>query len=158
MSTVRTQALEYDPTVTIGAYSANDVVGDLQGLSLGSVKGTGVIKSLKIIDIDNQKAAFTILIFKSEPASWPADNGAISLSAANAKLVIAKINVTAADYETIATRAIADIDLSKVIKAVGDKQGGVTDRKIWPAVITTGTPTYTTLTSLKFIFGLLLDN
>jgi hypothetical protein len=160
MSHVRTQSLIYDPAVTAsGAYTANDAVGDLQSIRLATFHGAGVLKDIKVIDTDNQKAPLTILIFRDQPSGIAADNAAYVLSAADAKLLIAKVNIAAADYETIGARAVADVEVSKVFRGAPDTPGGTEDRRnLWVSVLTTGTPTYTTTSSLRIILGLLNDN
>lgn len=133
------------------AYSSGDVVGGLVNLgALRAISATAVLKSLVVLDSANQKAALTILLFSGLPAGTFTDNGALVLSAADLALVVAKVNVLASDYETVASRAIAQLDLSLVLKGLDGT------RNLYMVIVTTGTPTYTAL-CLKIRFGILND-
>lgn len=151
MQFAKTQTKTIDPAVsTAPAYSSGDAVGTVMDVSVGTPLGTGLVKSLTVIDIDNQKAPLTVLLFREQPAGTFTDNAALPLSAADAKLLVAKIDVAAGDYVTINNRAVAQIAVSLAFTANRD-------RTLYMAVLTTGTPTYTTTASLRLLLGLLLD-
>lgn len=146
------------PAITTSAspaYSPGDVVGGVLPLTnaLRVSGGTGILQSLLIKDTTNQKQPLTILLFNANPTNGTyTDNGALSLNATDAAMIIRKINVGAADYETVGTTAIADIGVGgKPVKAASGTS-------LYALIITTGTPTYgANATSLYVNFGLLQD-
>ncbi len=151
--------LDVTPTITTsaGAYASGDNVGGLLIL-LDSVKNANkstILKSIHVKDNANQKQPLTILLFNSDPTSGATitDNSAFAYGSTAFPKQIAKFNILAADYETIDSKATADIDtFAKVIQA------GTTSSALWAVIITTGTPTYAAnSTTLYVTFGFLRD-
>ena len=140
------------PTVSSGAaYTAADAVGGKQTLTSAArvSGGVAVLQSLTVLDLGNQKAALTLLFFDADPtAATITDNAAFVWSTDTTKF-IGKINVAAADYETVAGEAVASLrGLGLELKASGSAN-------LFVAVVTTGTPTYTSTTDLVLKYGFL---
>lgn len=149
-------SLQLAPAITTTApqYTAGDVVGGVLTLTAAvrSSGGAGLLQSLLVTDRANQKAPLTILLFDSAPAGTYTDNAACPTLGADTAKLIRKVNVVAADYETIGGVAVADLAaVSKVVKASGSAD-------LKAVVVTTGTPTYgANATDLSIRFGLLPD-
>lgn len=136
------------PTITAGAYSANDVLGGLLSLDLGNGAVGGYIHSLLIVDDDNEKAAFNIYVFDTAPTAIN-DNDALALTVADLKnLCPPVIAVAATDYTTHGANAYMGMEL---LKKVPFRTVGGT---LYVYVSPTGTPTYTATTDLYFEFGI----
>ena len=140
------------PTVSSGvAYSSGDSVGGKVTLAGGGLlQGQmGLLNSLLLTDVSNQKAVLEILLFDSDPtAGTYTDNAALALSTDLTKIV-ARIPVAAADYVTIDSKAVAH--LSNLQRFVMPASG---QTSLFMAVLTTGTPTYTSVAALQFRFGI----
>lgn len=136
-----------------GAYSSGNAVGPKQTIASAARKTTKtqiMLQTLTVTDKANQKAALTILFFDSDPtAGTYTDKSALALSTDLAK-VIGKVNVAAADYETIDSKAVA------CLKSIGlEMQLTAGATTLYAAVLTTGTPTYTSTSDLTFRYGVL---
>ena len=137
----KSKIVKLNPTISLPAtqYTSGDVVGGKLTVS-GAITfpaGTAMLQSLLILDKSNQKAALTIIVFDADPsASTFTDNSAPVINAADVSKIIRKVNVAAADYETVGGIAIADLAaLSKIVEAAS----GTT---LYIVITTTGTPTY----------------
>ena len=143
------------PTVSASPdYSAGDAVGGLQTLTVATRVAGGKVKlqSVTVLDAANQKAAMTLLFFESEPtAATITDNAAFAWSTDNTKC-IGKINVAAADYETIDSKAVATVrGLNLIMQSNGTAN-------LYVAVVTTGTPNLASTSDLVFLYGFDLLN
>lgn len=146
------QLLDLVPTISTTQYTSGDVVGGLLDFgALIAVNNRGVLKSLLVLDADNQKAALTLLLFASKPAGTFTDNSALALSAADLALVTAKVDVAPTDYETFDSKALAQIDVATVLASLNS------DRHLYGVLVTTGTPTFTDTDRLKLRAGVLND-
>jgi hypothetical protein len=85
-------------------------------------------------------------------ASTFTDNAVLALNAADLAKVVAKINVAAADYETLDSKAVACLDLSLVVRSVQAARN-----LYMPWSSRPGPRTYTRVTDLKLRFGFLND-
>lgn len=146
---------ELTPAISTSIYAAGDCVGTIMPVTV-SQYGTTVLKNIVVTDNDNEKANLTFVFFKRSPAGTFTDNAAFPLSAADLGLVVGKANVVTTDYETINSKAIADVECSIVLKAEGNETPP-TSSTIYMGILTTGTPTYTTTTDLGVKLGLLMD-
>ena len=131
--------------------SAGDAVGGKQTLT-SAVRisgGKSVLESLVVLDKGNQKAALTILFFDSDPTAATITNNAAFVFSTDISKVVGKIVVTASDYETINSLAVACLrNLGLEMKCSGSAN-------LFVAVVTTGTPTYASTTDLTFKYGFL---
>lgn len=138
------------PTISATpAYTSGDAVGGKQTLT-SAVRvsgGKALLQTLTVIDRANQKQPLTILFFNSDPsAATITDNAAFVFSTDISKL-IGKVNVLAADYETVDSIAVATIaNLGLLLKASGSAN-------LFVAVVTTGTPDFASTSDLVFQYG-----
>jgi len=141
-------SISVTPTVTVGAYHANDDVGGLFTLTnaMRTSGGSGFWQSIHIIDKANQKAAFVIVLFNSSPgAATISNNVAISFSTDVTK-VIRTFLVPSTAYDTVGGVAFADMNIGQVVTASGSAN-------LYAAVMCYGTPTYSSASDLTFTFG-----
>jgi hypothetical protein len=148
-----TKVFHVHPTVNTAAYVAGNTVGAIQTLT-GAVRvsgGTAILESIHIIDRANQKAAFDILIFESNPtAATTTDHAAFAWSTDDLKL-IGHVAVSASDYVTVASEAVAhETSLGIALQAVGSAN-------LYVVAVTSGTPDYVAATDLQFTYGFLQD-
>jgi hypothetical protein len=101
-------------------YSTGDVLGGKLVLAnaVRAAGGASRLENVLITDKANQKPGGYILIFDSDPSAGTyADNGAVALSTDLTK-IRARIDVSAADYVTIDSKAVADVPYSgRLIKS-----------------------------------------
>lgn len=88
------------PTITAGAYSANDVVGGLLEFPVDGTKDSGLIVRVQIVDAGNVKAACKLYLFTEKP-NVIADNAAFAPNRSALEAMLGPIAIAAADYTTI---------------------------------------------------------
>lgn len=138
-----------------GAYTANDVVGDLVEFPTAARRpgGTGVIQSLGFYDLSNQKTAFTLILFSDNPSgSTFTNNGTVTIAAADTTKILGIISVAAGDYTTFDSKAYG---WNRNLGALYGVAGAGTS--LYGVVVTTGTPTYAAVSDFQFWLGCLLD-
>lgn len=142
----------WEPTVaTTGnatAYTAGDVVGTkMSALVFKTGFWMAYLAGLRITDLDNQKAALTLLFFDVDPSNTTfTDNSALSWGATDYLRVVAQLNIATGDYTTVNSRAFGT--KSNLMVPVSGQTSG-SDLNLYMAVVTTGTPTYATANSLR---------
>lgn len=147
MSRIETRIVT--PTVSVGAYSANDGVGGIITIP-NAVRGfrSAWLHSVQLLDRSAQSVELDCILFSRTPVGGTyTDNGALALSAADANNISADVVILAANYRTVVTGltlATAAFAKPYPIKTLG------TD--LFMLVKTVGTPTYA-LGALTFIFG-----
>lgn len=135
--------------VSTTIYTAGDTVGGILTLT-DAVRysgGIATIDELKILDADNQKAPFTVLLFNASPAAAiTTDNAAFAFGTDFGKCV-GQLLVAATDYTTTDGKAVVDL------RGLACHVQPTTGRDLFAVLVTTGTPTYTATTSLvvKFV-------
>lgn len=102
----RTKTVRVPLTISTAAYTANDVVGGLITVDVGSAGGGGILRKVVITDSDNKKAAFTLHCFDSAPATI-ADADAFAPTEASLIARHDVVTIEAADYVTINSMAQA---------------------------------------------------
>lgn len=140
-------------TVDTAAYAAGDSIGGKITLTdaMRVSGGTGVLAGITLVDRANQKPALEIFLFESDPsAATITDQSAFVFSTDDTKLV-AKVIVTADDWTTIDSKAVADLaNLNRVVAASGSKN-------LYAAIVATGTPDFAAATDLKARFKFFQD-
>lgn len=138
------------PTVSLTIYAPNDVVSTGGVAITGAMRisgGNGILQSILVKDAANQKPVIDILIFDSALAGTYTDNAAFTLDAADVSKLIRKISILSADYQTIGSKAYADVQLNRVVKASGSANLYAL------IVLQSGTPTFVAATDLQIDFG-----
>jgi hypothetical protein len=129
------------PTISAGAYSANDVVGGLLTFTFANSRGAnGMVRSIRIADRDNEKAACKLWLYK-EPPTTIADNAAFAPPDSDIDKVIGVVAIAAADYTTSTANAFA-----------GKHEQGIdflgTNGAIYGYLVCDATPTYSATNDL----------
>ncbi len=145
--------LDVDLTLDTNIYASGDVLADTQIVS-GAFRvgdGTGILQNMTVIDSDDQGAAFDVY-FLSSNVSMGTENAGPSISDANAKSIVSRVQVGTGDYYDLGGVKIAEVTgLARVLMATS----GTKD--LYVAVVNgTGTPTYTA-TGVRLRLGILQD-
>lgn len=147
------------PSITVSttpAYSSGDAIGGkitfTNAFRIATAGATAVVESLMVLDRANQKPAFNLIIFDSDPsAATITDNAAFAYSTDDLK-VLGRIPVATTDYVTYNSKAIATIrGIGLVVTAAGASSS------LWGAIVTTSTPTFAATTDFQIRLGLLRD-
>ena len=143
-----------DVTLTLdtSAYASGDVLAATQTVADAFKVNGGrcVLDSLTVIDQDDQKVALTIYVLAANVAMGT-ENGAPSITDANALNIQAVIPVATTDYLDLGGVAVANIAVGKVVKAASGT------RNLYVAAVNgAGTPTYTA-SGMKVAFKFLQD-
>lgn len=131
------------PTVTAGAYSANDVVGGLLTFTnaVRDTGGRGIINSIVFTDLGVTANVLNLWLFSDAPASI-ADNAAFDPSDAELLTLVGVVQIAAADY-LIAT------DNQAAMKLNVGLQYNVTATSLYGYLECVGTPTYASTADIK---------
>lgn len=147
----RTGIVTVSPTVTAGAYSANNVVGGVLTFSnILNASKTGILESLRISFKSVQTTALKFWLFGDNPSgSTLADHGAPSIAAADISKLMGCYPMTTA-YSTLGTHTIYNLDsIAKSLVGVSQNLYGV--------VTCDGTPTLASTSDMIVAMGLLQD-
>jgi len=139
------------PTISSGAiYAAGDLVGTVMTFnSVALATGrSGQIVGSTIIDKGKQNAALQLWLFAVSPTLVNTDNGVFDITDANlvTALPIGVIDFAATDYRSTASNSIVNgaVLLDRAPLPFTTSGGA----NIFGALVTTGTPTYTSTTDL----------
>ena len=131
------------PTITAGAYSAGDVIGGLLTFFLANTRGAdGIVRSVRIADRDDEKAAVKLWLFAEQPITI-ADNAAFAPTDNDISKCIGVLAFAAADYTTAATGWNAFVAKHEQGIDFTDTNG-----TLWGYLVADATPTYGTTTDL----------
>lgn len=137
-----TRKFEVTPTVKVsGAYTANDVMGGLQTVTLKEGRFTsGTIRRVNLVDDDSEGAALTIYVFDALPSTI-ADDAAFAPTVADLKKLCGVISVAAGDYVTVNGN-------DYMLKTEQNIDFNSTTGAVYLYIVCTATPTYTAATDL----------
>jgi len=150
-----TTTVTVSPTVTAGAYHANDCIGGKLTLANAAraAAGSGLIYTLTVQDLAAQNAILEIYIFNADPSNGTyTDNGAVDIHDTDMGYCIGRIDVATSDYKSLADNSMA---FPKDMRAIPFKLASGTS--LYAIIRTTGTPTYAATSDLKLVFGILRD-
>ena len=138
------------PTVTAGAYAANDAVGGLLTFAnaVRNSGGGGIVKSMIILDDAGQDAALELWLF-SETFTAIADNAAFDISQADLRNLVAIIATADGAYFASGTESAARVEASQRYDLAGTSLFG--------QLVTRGTPTYAATDDVTVILEVLYD-
>lgn len=142
------------PTITAGAYSANDAVGGILTFNLPEYflqQGSFEIRGGRITDKGAQAANLVLVLFKSSPAGTFTDNAAFDPADADLALAFGAIQFTT--HAAFSDNSLSYVDsLSKLGKFT---QLSATTGAFYGAIYTTGTPTYASTSDLTVYLDLI---
>jgi len=137
---MRPKYFEIAVPTTGGAYSAGNCVGGLLAIPYPTGFDQWVLKNIYVVDQANQGAELFLNFFRSKPAGTFTDQAGITFTAADSLLLVASVEVLAANYKTSGTMAIADTAYSIGGFTVCPTDG--TPPLMYVVMTTSGTPTY----------------
>lgn len=124
---------------TSGAYSAGDVLADTQELA-SAVRvnaGTALLQSVVLFDEDDQGQALDLVFFDAN-VSLGTENGAVSITDANARNILGIVSIASGDWKDLGGVRVA------TKSAVGLLVKGATgSTSIYVGAVSQGTGTYT---------------
>lgn len=138
------------PTVTAGAYSANDAVGGLltfAGAALAT-GGGGVIKDVIFLDDAGQDAETELWLFNATFTAM-SDNAAWAPSQADLRKLVAIVSTTGSVWRAAGTPSACVVECAQRYDCVGTSLFG--------QLVTRGTPTEAATDDITIIIGLLQD-
>ena len=113
--------------------------------------GSGLLQSITIHDLSNQKGALDVIIFNADPSGTTfTNNAALDVADADLIKIIGYVSIYASDYISFADNAVAT--KSGLAMPVDIAAG----RDLYACVVSRGTPTYTA-NELGIVFGFLQD-
>ena len=143
-------------TVTATAYSIGQSVGGKIKLSgVNAIPGgEAFLHHIEILDRSNTKPAGDLLFFNADPTAATLTDNASFVYSTDDKKQDARVHVYASNYQTINSKATADLPNIGVIV----KSAATTD--LWVAFVMDGTsnPTFTATTDLQIVFKFALKN
>lgn len=138
------------PTVTAGAYSANDAVGGVLTFANAArvSGGSGLIKSILIVDDAGQDAELELWLFDQSFTS-PGDNAAWGATEAELHNLVGIIQSTDGDWMAAGTPSVCRIEVSQsyVLQATS----------MFGQLVTRGTPTFAATDDVTVIIELIQD-
>ena len=146
------RVIDFTPTPDTGIMASADVIADTEAMPPALLRiGSGSLRSLVVVDKDDQKAAIDIY-FLSSSGSMGAENSGASISDANGATILGMVAVAVADYKDLGGVSVAmfrGLDLP-LISASGSNL-------VYCAIVNgAGTPTYTA-SGLVLRLGVLQD-
>jgi len=141
------------PTITAGAYAANDAVGGKLTFTLLEAnypeRSTGIIQGVTITDKAGQNAALDLILFQSD-FTPTADNAPFDPSDADLLNLAGAIKILSSDY-------LAFADNSAAIRGALALPFSATTRFLYGQLVARGTPTYASTSDLTVILTVLAD-
>ncbi len=157
--------LEAVCTVATGAYASGQFMG-LIGSGVGQASnpltfslpwppGTEfLIQSVQLIDLSKQSAAIDVVFFNAFPGSTTfTDSATFAPAAVDLSKIITVANITS--YDSFSANSVGKVNnLAKPSISQGQYAAGQ-DSKIYAALVSRGTPTYSTATDVRLIIDVL---
>lgn len=140
------------PTVsTTPAYTAKDAVGGLLTFAnaVRASGGSGLLQSIHVVDKGQQMANLDLVLFDATFTA-PTDNAIFAPSDAELATCVGVIPIYAGDYNDFSTNSVA------TKPAVG-LEFVLAGTSLFGALVTRGTPTYTSTSDLTVILTVLQD-
>jgi hypothetical protein len=138
------------PTITAGAYGANDIIGgNLSIATAGRVSGkSGILQTITVIDKGKKNAQLDFLFFTLLAGTYH-DNDPEAITTADALNCIGGKTVYATDYLLLANYSLATVSFGLPYTP--------TMTALAFLVRASSAVTYLTANDLQFVFGLLRD-
>lgn len=140
-------------------YAAGDLVGTKMTFEdvIPEDYGGGAIRSVRLIDYNDQMAAMDLLLFGADLSSstggsmWATgDNAALDLADTDLTSLVAAISIGTGDYKSFADNAVAEKEVDIPFYLEGT-------RKLYGLLVTRGTPAYASTDDLIITIGVERD-
>jgi hypothetical protein len=139
--------------VNANQYAPGDLLGNKLTLinALRIAGGSGLLQSITVQDLSNQKGALDVVIFDSDPSGTTfTNNAAFDVADADIVKIIGVVSIIPSDYIGFADSSVATKSGLAIPVAVA------AGRNLYACVVSRGTPTYTA-NELGIAFGFLQD-
>lgn len=142
------------PTVDTAAYSVGDLIGAKNTLT-DAVRvsgGGGVIQTVVVADLADQKAALDLVFFNADPSATTfTDQTALDIDDADLFRIIGVLEIVGTDYNAFADNAVATFrNLGLAFEASGSAD-------IYMAIVSRGSPTYASTADMQIYVTILQD-
>jgi hypothetical protein len=137
------------PTITAGAYAADECVGGIQVLTnfMRVASKSAQVMGMHITDVGNVKATLDFVFFNADPGVATADNAAYVWDADDYSRVVFHVRVDATEYTSVVGVALC----SKALSGFPVTADG--SANLYLAIITPNAVTYGSTTGLRVRFG-----
>jgi hypothetical protein len=152
------KAVKVTPTITAGAYSSLDALGDEMIIDPKEIfikeRDSYVLQGLSLVDQGDQGAQIDLFFF-SAAITPAADNAAFSISDADfIASFLGHIKIATTDYvDCVTSQVVSKPNINLPLKPADDGSGYV-----YCYARVTGTPSYASTSDLVFQFDLEIDN
>lgn len=136
------------PTITAGAYSADDILGDVSILA-GAALESVMVSHVGIFDDAGQKAQIDFFIFDAALVGTYTDNAAFAIDAADKASLRGIVTVFTTDYIDAGSDAFGQTAASPHLLI--DRLASEATLSI--VAVVRGTPTYAATSDIRFEFG-----
>lgn len=137
MSITATSEVAVTPPVTVSAYTAGFVMGGIMKFAgLLSRQQTGLVQSVMLKFKSAQTTEFVLYLFSASPIGTFADHGAPAINAADVPLIVARVDIPAANAFSELGSGYTHYEVDNIGKAMAP---GVVD--LWGVLIAKSTPT-----------------
>lgn len=145
----RTIRVSVPLTVGTSAYTANDVVGGLLQINIGSPGGAGVVGQVELTDAANQSEPFVLYLFREEPTGFD-DGEAFEPTIADLKKLAGRVTIGADDYVEINSLGWAQV---KDVNLWYDAPEG----QLYGYLVATETPDYEATDDVELVMTVWAD-
>lgn len=146
--------IKVSPTVTAGAYTANDCVGGKITLA-GAARVAGActwLQSFTLIDQAAQAAEMVVYLFDADPAAGTYTNDdELDIHDTDMDLCVGAFRVLGGNYMAAKDNTVA------TVTNIGLRCRPSAGTTLYALIKTTGTPTYAAATDVQLIFGFVRD-
>lgn len=141
------------PTITAGAYSANDAVGGKMTVIGAPMRhGDSVLQQIRVIDKGNQGATLRVVLFNQDFTAT-SDNAAFAFTGSEDEYVIAVVEIST--YTTVDSIKYGESSILSLPIHMDSPLDSDNKAILYAQALTTGTPTYTATDDLIFQFCML---
>lgn len=136
----RLKTITATPVLDTSAYATGDRMGSVVTLSdlHPGFNQQLIIRSINVIDLEKQNAAFDIMLFNALPTVASADNAAIDISDAEVTKLVGVVPVATGDYTT----AFAGCGQATKANVGLVVQTAELDNTLYMLLVSRGSPTY----------------
>lgn len=136
------------PTVTVGAYSAGNVVGGLLTFAplVRRDGGSGILNTATLRDKAGQGGTYDLFLFDAAPTTQT-DKTAVALTAADLAKCIGVLTFAAVKLGAASTMGVSSLNSANLSIKVGG--GGGSGSSVFGILVTRGTPTYASTSDIS---------
>lgn len=143
-----TRPVTVQPTISASSYSSGQTIGGANSVALPSANGEGaVLDSLVLTDVDSQNIAIDVFFFNVKPTVT--DKQTFAPTAAQVKGCLGKVSLLNTGYVAVGASGSLVQSLSIELALPGT---------FWVVLVSRGSATYTSVSSLTLQVGLKADS